>query len=153
MVPVVIALGSNLGDSEGNLRAAFERLCELIADARMSSIWETEPMYLPDQPRFRNAAVAGCTRLGPLGLFRRMKRLEQEMGRVPTARNGPRLIDLDLVVYGGLRYRFTRGEETVLEVPHPRAHERPFVLGPWAEIEPEGQLPGMGSIRSLLERL
>mgnify|MGYP000871639710 CR=1 FL=1 len=153
MVPIVVALGSNLGDSEANLRQTFALLSEFVADARMSSIWETEPMYLEDQPRFRNAVVTGRASEGPLGLLRRMKRLETELGRVPGPRNGPRAIDLDLVAYGGLRYRFEEVGQTVLQVPHPRAHERAFVLGPWAELEPEGELPGMGSIRRLLDRL
>ena len=124
---VVIALGSNLGDRAYNLRRAIRELPFLVV--RLSSSIETGPVDAPP-PMFLNAVVIGYTTLGPHALLAALLSLEKRLGRRRRgARNEPRVIDLDLIAYDALRMR-TRD----LTLPHPRAHEREFVMGPWREI-------------------
>jgi 2-amino-4-hydroxy-6-hydroxymethyldihydropteridine diphosphokinase len=136
--PIAIALGSNLGDRAGNLRAALRALAdEGVTVGRVSSIWETAPVPA-DQPAFLNAAVAAETRLEPHDLLRALKRIEWAMGRRPARRWGPRPLDLDLLLYDDERV-----DTADLTVPHPRIAERGFVLAPLAEVWP-GPLPVLG---------
>jgi 2-amino-4-hydroxy-6-hydroxymethyldihydropteridine diphosphokinase len=132
-VRAYVGLGSNLGDREQTLRAALERLAanpgvEVVA---VSSFRETDPVGpVVDQPRFLNGAAALETSLGARGLLELLLEVEAEFGR---SRNGPpggpRTLDLDLLVYGDEHV-----DEPGLEVPHPRLHERPFVLEPLEEL-------------------
>ena len=123
----VVALGSNLGDRSYNLRRAIRELP--IRVVRVSSILETEPVDAPP-PKFLNAVAIGTTTLGPHALLTALLALEQRLGRRRTGvRNEPRVIDLDLIAYDALRMR-TRD----LTLPHPRAHEREFVMGPLREL-------------------
>lgn len=145
MVPVVIALGSNVGDSLRFLREAAHALGNDLADLRPSRIYRSAPMYVEDQPPFLNAAVMGECELGPLQLLGLLKKIEAQIGRQKRERNGPREIDLDLVAYGSLAYRGPR-----LQVPHPRTPERRFVLLPMFDIQPELRLATMGTVRDLL---
>jgi 2-amino-4-hydroxy-6-hydroxymethyldihydropteridine diphosphokinase len=145
MVPVVVALGSNVGDSLRYLRLATESLSEILSNLRLSAVYKTAPMYVEDQPPFLNAAALGETNLGPLELLANLKRIEAEIGRNPRQRYGPREIDLDLVAYGSLAYRGPR-----LQVPHPRTPERRFVLLPMFDIAPNLRLATMGTVESLL---
>lgn len=108
-------------------------------------------MYVEDQPVFFNAALLAETALGPLALLRLLKRTEAEVGRTPRERNGPREIDLDLIAYGALAYRFVDRGRTVLEIPHPRLAERLFVLQPMLDLDPAWHLPGLGSVRSAID--
>ena len=128
-VTVVIALGSNLGDRAYNLRRALSLLPVRVV--RVSTFVETEPVNAPaGSPRFLNAVAIGYASLSPLALLHELLAIEVRLGRVRRrVRNEPRIIDLDLIVYGATRMR-TRE----LTLPHPRAWEREFVMGPLREV-------------------
>ncbi len=132
MANIYLALGTNLGDREGNLKQALVRLAPFVHVTRMSSIYETEPVGVREQPWFLNQVIAGTTTLSPIDLLRRVKRIEIEMGRTETIRFGPRPIDIDILLYDRLIEL-----SPVLTIPHPRLHERAFVLVPLAEIAPD----------------
>lgn len=134
---VFIALGSNLGDRLQNLARARELMSEFIKINTESSVYETPPWGVLEQPRFLNQVIRGSTTLAPLRLLYQLKRIEQEMGRVKSARYGPRIIDLDILLYGDRVIEYKR-----LQVPHPRMRERAFVLVPLVEIAPHLNLPG-----------
>lgn len=151
MTPVVIALGSNVGDSLGHLREAMRRLRGAIRVDAVSRAYRTAPMYVEDQPPFVNAVATGHTDLGPLALLRLLKSLEREMGRESRERFGPREIDLDLIAYGSLALTSNAGPRP-LRLPHPRVPERRFVLGPLAEIAADLHLIGLGVVRELLSQ-
>lgn len=138
-VRTVIAFGSNLGDREGNIR----RAAETLGVSRISSLHETTPMYVEDQPPFINAVAFLDTELGPLALLRLLKETEAAIGRQPRERYGPREIDLDLIAYGSLQLRSVIYGEARLQVPHPRLAERSFVLDPLAELDPGFHVPGL----------
>jgi 2-amino-4-hydroxy-6-hydroxymethyldihydropteridine diphosphokinase len=144
-----VGLGSNLGDRETFLRQALERLGEQVRVIAVSAFRETEPWGVGDQPAFLNAAVAIETDLTPRALLDMLLAVERELGRVRGgSRWGPRTIDLDLLVYGGLEV-----DEPGLTVPHASLHERRFALEPLAELEPGLVVPGRGPVAALLERL
>jgi 2-amino-4-hydroxy-6-hydroxymethyldihydropteridine diphosphokinase len=126
-----IGLGANLGDAAATLRAAALRLEGLGAITARSSLYRTLAWGVTDQPAFVNAAVALETVLEPHALLAALKTLERELGRTPTFRWGPRLIDLDILAYDGVRL-----DEPELTIPHARLAERAFALVPLAEIEP-----------------
>ena len=136
---VYLSLGSNLGEREKNLAQALEALeREHIAIEARSSIYETEPQDVADQPWFLNMVVRGRTKLFPLQLLATVKRIERKLGRPSGAgvRRGPRVVDIDILLF----------EETVMEtpeltIPHPRMAQRRFVLEPLLEIEPEARHP------------
>ena len=151
MVDVLIALGSNVGNSLANLREAVRRLSEELNLLGVSAIYETAPMYVEDQPKFLNAAILVQADLGPREVLKLLKGLEQEIGRQTRQVFGPREIDLDLIAYGSGSYRFTEGKRLVLQVPHPRVPERRFVLQPVADVAPEFILPGLGCVSELLK--
>ncbi|HUF40289.1 MAG TPA: 2-amino-4-hydroxy-6-hydroxymethyldihydropteridine diphosphokinase [Anaerolineales bacterium] len=131
MATVFIALGSNLGKRDRNLAAARRLLAGAVRMTEPSSIIETEPWGYTDQPAFLNQVVRGETDLAPAALLAELKSIERRMGRTETFRFGPRLIDLDLLYYDDLVI-----EQPGLSIPHPRLHERVFVLRPLAEIAP-----------------
>jgi 2-amino-4-hydroxy-6-hydroxymethyldihydropteridine diphosphokinase len=147
-----VGLGSNLGDREATLRAAVGRLRGLAgAEVRkVSRFRDTEPVGYLDQPRFLNGAVELETTLSPQALLAALLELERAFGRDRAASplQGPRTLDLDLLLYG---------EETIaepgLEVPHPRLQERRFVLEPLAELDPALVVPGHGPVEVLLAEL
>jgi 2-amino-4-hydroxy-6-hydroxymethyldihydropteridine diphosphokinase len=152
VLPVAfVALGSNLGDSRGIVRRALERLKSLsAAPLRCSGLWETEPVDCPPgSGRFINAVAALTPLAGetPETLLEKLQAIEREFGRrAKRIVNEARPLDLDLIAFGG-RVVST----AVLTLPHPRAHERRFVLGPLSEIAPEFVLPGQRvSVRELL---
>jgi len=134
---IYLPLGTNLGDRAASLRSAVERLGDAVVVERLSSVYETEPAYLLDQPRFLNMALAGHTALDPRALLAFLKRIEQAIGRVAGPRYGPRAIDLDILLYDDLVLAASD-----LAIPHPRMAERPFVLTPLAEIAQELVPPG-----------
>jgi len=125
---VVVALGSNLGDRALNLRRAVYALRDVMRVVRVSPIIETDPVDAPP-PKFLNMAVSGWTHLPPLDFLRALLTIEARLGRVRRGRNAPRVIDLDLILHDARRMR-TRE----LTLPHPRAHEREFVLTPMRAI-------------------
>jgi 2-amino-4-hydroxy-6-hydroxymethyldihydropteridine diphosphokinase len=144
-VVAYVGLGSNLGDRE----AAIRRAAELLAARRLSSIRETEPWGLTGQPRFLNAVAELETELEPRPLLERLLEVEQRLGRRRTGlRWGPRTIDLDLLLYGDRVI-----DEPGLQVPHPHLGERLFAVEPLAELAPELEIPGNGTVRALLAGL
>lgn len=132
MHTVFLALGTNLGDRMENLRRAIAALPPTIRVTVLSPVYETPPWGYADQPAFLNMTLAGETESGPLELIVFLKELEVELGREKTFRNGPRLIDMDILFYDDLRV-----DEPGLVVPHPRLHERAFVLVPLNDIAPD----------------
>jgi 2-amino-4-hydroxy-6-hydroxymethyldihydropteridine diphosphokinase len=145
-VEAYIGLGSNLGDRAGNLAAARRALAEAGQIVAESSIYETEPWGVVEpQPTYLNQAVRLRTTLPALKLMRTLLAIEEGFGRVRTRQGAPRVIDLDLLLYG-VSVIATSG----LTVPHPRLHLRAFVLVPLAEIAPELSVPGCGmTVREL----
>jgi 2-amino-4-hydroxy-6-hydroxymethyldihydropteridine diphosphokinase len=144
---VYIAMGTNLGDRSANLRAAIAALAPDIQGLDESRVYETEPWGYADQPPFLNMALRAETDLAPRDLLDRLKGIEATLGRIPSFRNGPRLIDLDLLFYDDLIL-----DVPALVIPHPRLHERVFVLVPLAEIAPNLLHPVLGlSVAQLVE--
>ena len=137
--PVLLGLGSNQGDRPAVLAAALEALGALLTQMRASAMYETAPMYVTAQPAFLNAVVSGVTALPPLELLTAVKAVEQRLGRTPTIRFGPRVIDIDILFYG---------EQTLdrpdLQVPHPAMAERAFVLIPAQEVAAAWRHPTTG---------
>lgn len=149
MTEVYIALGSNLGDRAANLEAAIAELGPEIVLRDRSAVYETEPRYVTGQPRFLNMAVRGETDLGADDLLRHLKELEKSLGRTGGVRYGPRLIDLDILLYGDAVI-----ETPGLSIPHPRLAERAFVLRPLADIAPRLVHPVTGkTIDRILKEL
>jgi 2-amino-4-hydroxy-6-hydroxymethyldihydropteridine diphosphokinase len=152
VIRAFVGLGSNLGDREGTLRAAVERLRGVAGtDVINVSTWrDTEPVGYVDQPRFLNGAVELETSLAARALLEALLGIERELGRDRSAAppQGPRTLDLDLLLYGGETIR-----EPGLEVPHPRLHERAFVLEPLSELNPALEIPGLGPVQALLAKL
>jgi 2-amino-4-hydroxy-6-hydroxymethyldihydropteridine diphosphokinase len=142
---VFIGLGANLGDREQAIRGAAAELGVI----RLSTIRETEPWGLVDQPRFLNAVAELETEESPHRLLERLLDVERSFGRVREGpRWGPRALDLDLLLYGDRRI-----DEPALTIPHPRLHERLFVLEPLAELAPDAVVPGLGTVSELLTEL
>ncbi len=142
---VVIALGSNLGDRADSLNRAITLLKEYVKDHKVSSFLETEPVSDIAQPKYLNAVMIGNTVLMPQELLEKMQKIESELGRIREKKWDARTIDLDLIIYGN---QFINSEKLV--VPHPLAHKRDFVLKPWFEIDPHGEIPGVGAIKLLI---
>ncbi len=146
---VHLALGSNLGDRRGNLAAALQRLREVVDIESVSSVYETEPVGYLEQPRFLNIACCGKTWLSAQELLKYTQAIEVAIGRRPSFRNGPRPIDIDILLYDDMRIT-----EEDLIIPHPRMVERAFVLAPLAEISPNVIDPISGqSAQELLEKV
>ena len=146
-----VGLGANLGPKEVTILRAVDLLgaTEGVEILGLSRLRETEPVGVTDQPMFLNGAVALETTLSPWELLDVLLRIEQELGRVRDDRRwGPRTLDLDLLVFG---------DETVdepgLRVPHPRLHERRFALEPLSDLDPELEIPGLGTVSETLSRL
>jgi 2-amino-4-hydroxy-6-hydroxymethyldihydropteridine diphosphokinase len=129
---VFLALGSNMGNRLANLKAAIGNLTPQMAVKNRSSVYETPPWGFTDQARFLNQVVMARTYLEPQALLSHIKRLETALGRVPNFQNGPRLIDIDILFFDDLVV-----DTPPLVIPHPRLHERAFVLVPLAEIAPD----------------
>jgi len=149
---VYVALGSNLGDREATIRRALAALdaaagVEVVA---VSGLIETEPVGYLDQPKFLNGAAALDTTLEPRALLELLLAVERRFGRqregVPP--QGPRTLDLDLLLFEAAEI-----DEPGLRIPHPRLHERRFVLEPLAELDPSLEVPGKGKVQALLAEL
>ena len=142
-----IALGANIGDPTATVLAALAALANLT-DSRVvhtSSLYRTAPVGLTNQPDFINAVVALDTRLGPRELLEELFALEARFGRERSVKNAPRTLDLDLLLHGDAIIN-----HPALTLPHPRMHERAFVLAPLAEIAPSLVIPGRGPVAALL---
>ena len=145
---VYLSLGSNLGDREANLRAALDQLSGPgIRILRASPIYETEPVDYAAQRWFLNQVVEAETDLYPMQLLARTGKIENALGRVRTVPKGPRTIDIDILLYGK-----SVVHSASLEIPHPRMHERRFVLAPLADLAPDLRHPVTHrSVREMLE--
>jgi len=144
--PIVLALGSNLGDRLANLRLGVEQLDGAgMTVTAVSGVFETTPVGGPDQDNYLNAVLLAESALSAHQVLSRCAAAEAAAGRVRTVRWGPRTLDVDII---------TCDDETIAEpdltLPHPRAHERAFVLAPWLDVEPAAVLPGRGRVADLL---
>ena len=146
---VYLSLGSNIGDRERNLRLAMEELPHAgVASTRVSSFYETEPVDLREQPWFLNCVVEAKTHFDPSMLLQALREIETKMGSKKLVAKGPRLIDMDILLYGSEAI-----DSPELQVPHPRMHLRRFVLVPLAEIAAEVMHPALKmTATQLLER-
>ena len=142
-----VALGANLGDPASTVRAAFAALANLPASrvVHCSSLYRTAPVGITEQPEFVNAVAQLETDLAPEALLDALLEIEQRFGRIRAERNGPRTLDLDLLLYGDQFVSLPR-----LTLPHPRLHLRAFVLYPLAEIAPDLKIPGRGTVAAWL---
>ena len=131
MQQVLLGLGTNLGDRRANLRRAVRRLGDVLEVTAVSPVYETAPWGVEDQPDFYNVCVAALSEHQPHKLFELLKALEVDMGRTPTRHWGPRVIDIDILLYGK---QVVNTEDLV--IPHERLAERAFVLAPLADIAP-----------------
>ena len=146
---IYIGLGTNLGERETNLRDAVKALAPKISVLAKSLIYETAPWGFSDQPNFLNQVVAAKTNLSSFKLLAYLKNIEACMGRKPTFRNGPRVVDMDILFYDDCVI-----QEDQLIIPHPRLHLRAFVLVPLVEIAPNLQHPILGcTMQALLHSL
>lgn len=147
---VAYGLGANLGDPLAALQAAVDLLAgwQLLHDVRVSAVYETDPVGGPDQSPYLNAVLVARSTASPLELLGLAYVAEVTRGRERSVRWGPRTLDVDLLRVGDLRL-----DGAALALPHPRAHERAFVLTPWAQVEPEAQLPDHGPVAALAGRI
>jgi 2-amino-4-hydroxy-6-hydroxymethyldihydropteridine diphosphokinase len=137
MKTVYLSLGSNVGGREGHLQAALDALhAPDLAVRRVSPVYETEPVDVREQPWFLNLVVEAETSLFPMQLLARVAKVERKLGRRRSVPKGPRTIDIDILLYGSAVVR-----TPALEIPHPRMHERRFVLAPLADLAPELRHP------------
>ena len=150
MTLAAVALGSNMEDPEKQVARGFEEIAALPETMLLarSRLYRTAPVGYVDQPDFINACALVDTRLAPRALLDELLALEKRHGRVREIPNGPRTLDLDIVLYGDRVV-----DEPGLKVPHPRAHERAFVLTPLVDVWPEAQIPGKGAARELLRKV
>ena len=144
----VVALGANIGNPKEQMDLAIAMLKEATDVTAVSSYHSTKPVGGPEQPDYLNAVCILESELPALDLMSLLHGIEESLGRERIVKWGPRTIDLDLIQYGPL---LSKAEE--LELPHPRAHERRFVLEPWHEIEPDALLLTHGKISELLAQL
>jgi 2-amino-4-hydroxy-6-hydroxymethyldihydropteridine diphosphokinase len=145
--PVVLALGSNLGDRRDILQGCVDAIAG-IPEVRVmvvSPVYETVPVGGPPQPDYLNAVLLARTTLPPSALLDRLHQVEAAFNRVREARWGPRTLDIDIITVEG-----EASDDPTLTLPHPRAHERAFVLAPWRDVDPDAVLPGHGSVAALL---
>lgn len=147
---VVLALGSNLKDRAGILQGGVDALAAIpeVQVMAVSPVYETVPVGGPPQPDYLNAVLLARTTLPTAALLDRIHEVEAAFDRVRRVRWGPRTLDIDIITAEG-----ERSDDPVLTLPHPRAHERAFVLGPWHDVDPEAALPGLGSVAALLAGL
>ena len=145
MSRAVLSLGANLGDRLAALQRGLDELAAYVTFRAVSPVYETAPVGGVEQPDFLNAVAVGDTALSPHDLVAAGQRAERAAGRVPGERWGPRVLDVDLVAYDAVV-----SDDPGATLPHPRAHERAFVLRPWLDVDPDAALPGRGLVRDLL---
>ncbi|MEI8131887.1 MAG: 2-amino-4-hydroxy-6-hydroxymethyldihydropteridine diphosphokinase [Leptolinea sp.] len=145
---IFLGVGSNLGDRMANLTAAQSAVAAFMTIEKTSKIYETAPWGMLDQPDFLNQAWDASTTLTPLELLQRIQQVEIDLGRKPSVLYGPRLIDIDILLYSNLIFK-----SADLVIPHPYISERTFVLAPMADLEPDLIIPGLlESVQKLLDR-
>jgi len=144
---VVLSLGSNLGDRLAQLQAGVDGLAAVpgLRATAVSSVYQTSPVGGPEQPDYLNAVLIAVSALPAAAILGRCQAIERAAGRVRTLRWGPRTLDIDIVACDG-----EVSDDPDLTLPHPRAHERAFVLVPWHEADPAAWLPGHGPVAGLL---
>lgn len=145
-----LGLGSNLGDSAAILQGALTDLCAIdgVAVEAVSPVYETDPVGGPDQDPYLNAVVVGRTSLSALHLLEATHAVERAWHRERNLQWGPRTLDIDILVLGDLIV-----DTATLTLPHPRAHERAFVLVPWRDVAPGAVVPGRGTVADLLQQV
>lgn len=141
----VFGLGANLGDAAEALQSAVDMLCSIMSPIAVSSVYRTAPVGGPDQPDYLNAVLIGDCQLDPFALLAAASAAESARGRTREIHWGPRTLDVDVLAYGDIVRT-----DPQLTLPHPRAHERGFVLVPWAEIDAEFEIPGRGRVGDLV---
>ena len=149
MTAVVLALGSNLGDRQDILQGAVDAIVGLpgMRVTAVSPVYETVPVGGPAQPDYLNAVVLADAARPARELLDRLHEIEAAFDRVRLVRWGPRTLDIDIITFGR-----DRSDDPELTLPHPRAHERAFVLAPWHDADPDAALPGRGPVGELLAR-
>jgi 2-amino-4-hydroxy-6-hydroxymethyldihydropteridine diphosphokinase len=143
----VLSLGSNLGDRLDNLQEAIDTLFDApgLDFIAISPVYETKPVGGPEQGDFLNVVIVANSRVAPESLLERVLNIEDAMDRTRELRWGPRTLDIDIVMMGDVT-----SDDPAQLLPHPRAHQRAFVLVPWCDIEPDASLPGQGKLTDLL---
>lgn len=147
MSKIYLGLGSNIGETKKNIESALALLGEKVNILKSSSYYQTEPIGFKDQPWFLNMVVKGETDLNPYELLDFTQSIEKEMRRVKTILNGPRIIDIDILMYDDIKIKSDR-----LTIPHPRMHERAFVMIPIFEIAPKLTINNK-SIEDIIKKL
>ena len=147
---VTIALGSNLGNRLENLQGGLDALFDApgLALVAASPVYQTAPVGGPQQPDYLNAVLIATTTLPAHAVLERCQGVEAVFGRVRDEAWGPRTLDLDIIVYGDVV-----SDDPELTLPHPRAHERAFVLAPWHDIDPDAEIPSWGQVSDLLAKV
>jgi len=150
MKHIILALGSNLGDRADILQGGVDAIAAIpeVQVMAVSPVYETVPVGGPPQPDYLNAVLLARTTLPTATLLDRIHEIEAAFDRVREVRWGPRTLDIDIITAED-----ERSDDPVLTLPHPRAHERAFVLAPWHDIEPDAVLPGHGRVAALLDGL
>jgi 2-amino-4-hydroxy-6-hydroxymethyldihydropteridine diphosphokinase len=145
--PVVLALGSNLGHRRDILQGCVDAIAAIpeVQVMAVSPVYETVPVGGPPQPDYLNAVLLARTTLPSRALLGRLQEIEAAFDRVREVRWGPRTLDIDVITVAG-----EISADPDLTLPHPRAHERAFVLAPWHDVDPDAVLPGYGAVASLL---
>jgi len=146
MSRAVLALGANLGDRAAALQGAVDALAPEAKVVGVSAIFETAPVGGPEQPDYYNAVAIVETALSPSALLDLAHTIEADAGRVRLERWGPRTLDVDIIAFDDVM-----SDDPVLTLPHPRAHERAFVLLPWSDVDPDAVVPGRGRVAELLD--
>lgn len=149
MTAVVLALGGNLGDRKDILQGAVDAIVGLpgVRVTAVSPVYETVPVGGPPQPDYLNAVVLADAARPARELLDRLHEIEAAFDRVRLVRWGPRTLDIDIIVFDS-----ERSDDPELTLPHPRAHERAFVLAPWHDVDPDAALPGHGPVADLLAK-
>jgi len=144
---VVLGLGSNLGNRLETLQGALDEITDTpgVTVAGVSGVYETDPVGGPEQGSYFNAVVVIRTLLTPDLVLERANSIEEAFQRVRVERWGPRTLDVDVIAFGNVEQ-----DDPRLTLPHPRAHERAFVLAPWLDVDPDAEIPGRGRVADLL---
>ncbi len=148
MTHVVLSIGANLGDAETMVHQTIDQLSGILKESKASRIYQTSPVGVEDQPEFFNAVVVGEWGGTADELLERTSKLEEAAGRERELRWGARTLDVDIITFGD-----EVSHDPKLTLPHPRAHERLFVLIPWIELQPDAHLIGQGDVSAIIEAL